>query len=114
MKPAQQEEGKKAQNITVPITLIPGHQGKAKAKFPSLKEILEKNLSSWQQKKLVNEFVQLLEKNHIFSFADWTKLTKETKDAMCNHTFAECPIPCVLRQSLDEVAQGNTIQIDHV
>jgi hypothetical protein len=82
---------------------------KEKNKIPNLKEILEKYYSSPEQKEVVNEMLQLLKKNYIFTFADWVKLTKETKDALCNKTITEFPIPPVLRQTLDDLAaEGNS------
>jgi hypothetical protein len=121
-KPEQQgntkpkEEANKGQNVqkgpTVQITPILEQPGKEKTKFPNLKDILEKHYSSPEQKEVVNERIQLLKKNDIFTFANWVKLTKETKDVLCNKTITEFPIPPVLRQILDEAAQGNShIQI---
>lgn len=107
------EEAKKEQNIqkvpnmqiTPPILEQPE---KEKTKYPNLKEILERYYSSPEQIEVMNQRIQLLKKNDIFTFADWVKLTRETKDALCNKTITEFPVPPVLRQTLDEAAEGNS------
>jgi hypothetical protein len=75
------------------------------SKFPNWKDIFEKYTSS-PEKKVVTRMIQLLKKNDIFTYADWVKLTKETKDDLCMRNATKFPIPPVIRQILDEASQG--------
>jgi hypothetical protein len=106
-KPKEESYNYKVENTqNQPNVQIAEQPEKEKNTITTLQEFLELKYSSPDGQKAVEGMILILKANYIFTFADWGNLTKETKDFLCNKT--ESPIPPVLKQTLDDVIQGNS------
>ena len=69
-----------------------------------LEDIVKEYYSSPEQKQVVDEDIELLKKNRLFTLKQWKDLSVEDRKNLCNHTITQFPIPIPLRKILDEAA----------
>ena len=71
-----------------------------------MEEIVKEYYSSPEQKEVVDDRIQILKKNDLFTLEHWKKLTPEQKADLSNFSKTKDTIPTPLSNLLDEVMKG--------